>query len=148
MDLRGYGNSDRPEQHYDMDLWADDLKAILDDAGIKKTHVHGTSMGGMVAQRFTLAHPDRVASLVLMDTASAPLGKRMPHSPRSHVRSNPRSASLRPISTARFECGRFHCLAKSAPATNPRRLCCVALMIRPNRLYSQPLQQAVIGLTV
>ena len=58
MDLRGYGNSDRPEQHYDMDLWADDLKAILDDAGIKKTHVHGTSMGGMVALAFAGRHPE------------------------------------------------------------------------------------------
>ena len=35
-DLRGYGNSERPEQKYSMDLWADDLKAVLDAAGISK----------------------------------------------------------------------------------------------------------------
>lgn len=64
-DLRGYGNSDRPEQHYDMDLWADDLKAVLDDAGITKTHVHGTSMGGMVALAFAGRHPEYIDRLIL-----------------------------------------------------------------------------------
>jgi len=65
MDLRGYGLSDRPEQHYDMDLWADDLKAVLDDAGIEKTHVHGTSMGGMVALAFAGRHPQYIDRLIL-----------------------------------------------------------------------------------
>jgi 3-oxoadipate enol-lactonase len=48
-----------------MDLWADDLKAILDDAGIKKTHVHGTSMGGMVALAFAGRHPEYIDRLIL-----------------------------------------------------------------------------------
>jgi pimeloyl-ACP methyl ester carboxylesterase len=65
MDLRGYGLSDRPEQHYDMDLWADDLAAVLDDAGIEKTHVHGTSMGGMVALAFAGRHPQYIDRLIL-----------------------------------------------------------------------------------
>lgn len=64
-DLRGYGNSERPEQKYSMDLWADDLKAVLDAAGISKTHVHGTSMGGMVALAFAGRHPEYVDRLIL-----------------------------------------------------------------------------------
>ena len=48
-DQRGYGLSDRPLQSYDLDLWADDLAALLDKLGIQKTHIMGTSAGGMIA---------------------------------------------------------------------------------------------------
>ena len=70
MDLRGYGLSERPEQTYTMDLWADDLKHVLDAAGVKKTHVHGSSMGAMVALAFAGRHPQYVDRLIL-DCASA-----------------------------------------------------------------------------
>ena len=44
FDLRGYGLSERPEQEYSMELWADDIKGLLDAIGVERTHVHGTSM--------------------------------------------------------------------------------------------------------
>jgi pimeloyl-ACP methyl ester carboxylesterase len=65
FDLRGYGLSERPEQHYDFDVWADDVAAVLADAGIEKTHVHGTSMGGMVAMKLASKYPELVGSLVI-----------------------------------------------------------------------------------
>jgi pimeloyl-ACP methyl ester carboxylesterase len=49
FDLRGYGLSERPEQEYSMDLWADDINWLFDAIGVERAHVHGTSMGGMVA---------------------------------------------------------------------------------------------------
>src|SRR5713226_19022 len=48
-DLIGYGLSDRPVQHYDMKVWADDLAGLMDVLKIERAHIHGTSMGGMIA---------------------------------------------------------------------------------------------------
>lgn len=70
FDLRGYGLSERPVQAYDMDVWADDIAAMLDAIGVERTHVHGTSMGGMVAIRFAAKYPEKVDRLVL-DCAAA-----------------------------------------------------------------------------
>jgi pimeloyl-ACP methyl ester carboxylesterase len=65
FDLRGYGLSERPEQHYTMETWADDIAGLLDHIGVDRTHVHGTSMGGMVGLAFAGKYPDRVNRLIL-----------------------------------------------------------------------------------
>ena len=65
FDLRGYGLSERPEQEYSMELWADDIAALFDDIGIKSAHVHGTSMGGMVALALAARHPQKVNKMIL-----------------------------------------------------------------------------------
>jgi 3-oxoadipate enol-lactonase len=72
-DMRGYGQSDRPRQHYDMEVWADDLAGLLDALELEQAHVHGTSMGGMIAIVFAGKYPDRTASVVL-NCAAAKLG--------------------------------------------------------------------------
>ena len=64
-DHRGYGFSDRPVQRYDVDVWADDLVAMLDALGVGKTHVHGGSMGAFIAVNFAVKYPDRVDRLIL-----------------------------------------------------------------------------------
>jgi pimeloyl-ACP methyl ester carboxylesterase len=46
----------------------DDLAAVLDDAGIERAVVYGTSYGGYLAQAFGARHPDRVAGMVLDST--------------------------------------------------------------------------------
>ncbi|MBW2274284.1 MAG: alpha/beta fold hydrolase [Deltaproteobacteria bacterium] len=72
-DLRGHGDSDRAADpsDYDFETLEEDLVGLLDALGIEVCHLLGHSMGGMVALRFTLAHPARVASLVLMNTSAA-----------------------------------------------------------------------------
>ncbi|MFQ5998187.1 MAG: alpha/beta fold hydrolase, partial [Candidatus Bathyarchaeia archaeon] len=64
-DMRGYGLSDRPKQQYSMEVWARDLNALLEALQIPKAHIHGTSMGGMIAQKFAVLHPDKVKSLTV-----------------------------------------------------------------------------------
>ena len=69
-DCRGQGQSDRPDGPYTMALHAADLAALLDALAIDRAHIAGASYGGEVAQAFALAHPARVRSLILMNTAS------------------------------------------------------------------------------
>ena len=72
-DMRGYGQSDRPVQHYDMEVWADDVAGLLDALDIPEAHVHGTSMGGMIAIVFAGKYPERTTSVVI-NCAAAKLG--------------------------------------------------------------------------
>jgi pimeloyl-ACP methyl ester carboxylesterase len=52
FDMRGYGQSERPFQRYDTEVWADDVAGLMDHPGLRNAHIHGTSMGGMVAKQF------------------------------------------------------------------------------------------------
>ena len=72
-DMRGYGASDRPVQEYDMEVWADDLAGLMDALGLDEAHVHGTSMGGMIAIVFAGKYPQRTTSVVI-NCAAAKLG--------------------------------------------------------------------------
>src|SRR5581483_5644309 len=71
---RGYGRSDRPVQDYDMEVWADDLAGLMDALEIDEAHVHGTSMGGMIAIVFAGKSPGRTRSVVI-NCAAAKLGR-------------------------------------------------------------------------
>jgi 3-oxoadipate enol-lactonase len=74
FDLRGYGQSDRPVQHYEMEVWADDVAGLLDALDLEAAHVHGTSMGGMIAIVFAGKYPQRTTSVVI-NCAAAKLGQ-------------------------------------------------------------------------
>ena len=70
IDARGYGDSDDFEGPTQFSDWVGDLLRVVDHFSVAKAHIVGLSIGGRVAQRFALAHPDRVASLALADTRS------------------------------------------------------------------------------
>jgi pimeloyl-ACP methyl ester carboxylesterase len=70
FDLRGHGDSDRdPEGRYDYDHHVADLEAGLDALGIGRLVLVGHSLGGRIAMRFAGKHPDRLAGLVIVDSA-------------------------------------------------------------------------------
>ncbi|MCX7619650.1 MAG: alpha/beta hydrolase [Acidimicrobiales bacterium] len=74
-DHRGHGGSAKPdkEEAYSLATLAADALVLADQLGWEEFVVLGHSMGGMVAQLIAIDAPERVAALVLMDTAHGPL---------------------------------------------------------------------------
>jgi 2-succinyl-6-hydroxy-2,4-cyclohexadiene-1-carboxylate synthase len=66
-DVIGHGESDSPDdpRRYSMDACIADLVELMDVLGLGKVALLGYSMGGRIALRFALAHPDRLWGLVL-----------------------------------------------------------------------------------
>jgi 3-oxoadipate enol-lactonase len=72
FDIRGHGESDVAEGQYTIELFVDDLIALLDHLVIEKAVVCGLSMGGYIALRGIERHPERFRALILCDTRSEP----------------------------------------------------------------------------
>jgi 3-oxoadipate enol-lactonase len=69
-DLRGHGRSDVSDGQYSIELFVDDLIALLDYLNIDKVILCGFSMGGYIALRAIERNPDRFSALILCDTMS------------------------------------------------------------------------------
>ncbi|MGW7526906.1 alpha/beta fold hydrolase [Streptomyces sp. NPDC054783] len=71
-DLRGHGRSERPPQGYTLDHNIDDLEALLDRLAVTgPVHLVGNSYGGTIAFGFAARHPERTASLTLIESEPA-----------------------------------------------------------------------------
>lgn len=72
LDLRGHGDSGKPTQpeEYTLGLMAEDVYRLVERLSLDQCCLIGHSMGGMIAQRLILAHPDPFRALVLVDTAA------------------------------------------------------------------------------
>ena len=73
MEHRGHGASTNTgdEATYRFDQLVDDLAGLLDALVLDPIDLLGHSMGGIVAMRYALRHPERLRSLILMDTGAA-----------------------------------------------------------------------------
>lgn len=67
-DLRGHGLSDAPTGPITVDVFADDLAALLDALGIGQATVMGLSMGGYVTMALLRRHPQRIRAVALLAT--------------------------------------------------------------------------------
>ena len=69
-DTRGHGKSSIPDGEYRFEHLAGDVAELLDSLGITRAHFCGLSMGGPTGIALALAHPERVDSLILCNTAA------------------------------------------------------------------------------
>jgi pimeloyl-ACP methyl ester carboxylesterase len=69
LDLRGHGKSEKPEQSYTMQLFADDLVWTCRQIGLEKPTLIGHSMGGIVAFDLAARYPDVPSAVVMLDAA-------------------------------------------------------------------------------
>jgi lipase len=67
VDLRGRGDSAKPESGYGLEAHSGDVIWVLDHLGLEDAVILGHSMGGFVALKSALSYPDRVRALVLLD---------------------------------------------------------------------------------
>ena len=90
VDLRGYGLSDKPpaDDSYSLKAYCDDVDGLLDELGLANAALVGQSMGGGLALRYTLARPERVSALVLINPTglvSVPFVEVLRHAPAAIV---------------------------------------------------------------
>lgn len=68
-DLRGHGKTGQPPTGYTVGHFADDLLGLLDALAVERpVHLVGNSFGGTLAFAIASAHPDRVASVVSIES--------------------------------------------------------------------------------
>jgi pimeloyl-ACP methyl ester carboxylesterase len=68
VDLRGHGKSDRPPTGYALSDFTADVAALVEALALPgKVHLVGNSFGGLLALAYAAEHPERAASIVLMD---------------------------------------------------------------------------------
>ncbi|MFO8076898.1 MAG: alpha/beta fold hydrolase [Egibacteraceae bacterium] len=70
FDKRGTGCSDRNGRIADLDERVEDLRAVMDHAGIEHAHLFGSSEGGPMTLLFAATYPQRVDSLILFGTGA------------------------------------------------------------------------------
>jgi pimeloyl-ACP methyl ester carboxylesterase len=68
FDNRGIGRSTKPPGPYSTDIMADDTAELMHHLGIERAHVLGMSMGGAIAQKVAIRHPELVDHLILSCT--------------------------------------------------------------------------------
>jgi pimeloyl-ACP methyl ester carboxylesterase len=72
FDNRGAGLSDKPEVVYSIEMFAKDTVSLMKALNIKKAHMLGISMGGMIAQEIALTSPELIEKLILCSTHCGP----------------------------------------------------------------------------
>ena len=68
-DFPGFGDSAKPSREYSPEFLKNFLVDFLDAIEVERVILVGNSLGGLVALRFTLSHPEQVAALVLVDSS-------------------------------------------------------------------------------
>jgi len=71
IDLVGHGYSDKPAFPYEIDVYVEHVRAVMDTLGFDQIRLSGESLGGWVAARFALKYPQCVSRIVLNTTGGA-----------------------------------------------------------------------------
>jgi pimeloyl-ACP methyl ester carboxylesterase len=79
VDIRGHGQSSKPECCYTRLDFAYDIKLLMDALGVQKADIVGHSLGSIIAQTFAEYWPERTAHVVLISsTGGSPPGRQKP----------------------------------------------------------------------
>jgi len=73
VDLRGHGQSDKPDQDYDIAGFADDMGWLIKEIGLDRPVLIGHSMGGVTALKLVREHPDIARAAVFVDAGIMPI---------------------------------------------------------------------------
>ncbi len=65
VDLRGAGETDKPEGTYSTELFADDVASLMQALGIQQAHISGLSLGAATGMWLAAKYPEKVKSLSL-----------------------------------------------------------------------------------
>lgn len=65
LDLRGTGETDKPEGVYSTELFAEDVSAFMQAVGVDKAHISGLSLGAAIGMWLAVKYPEKVKSLSL-----------------------------------------------------------------------------------
>ncbi|WP_314586439.1 alpha/beta hydrolase [Paenibacillus terrigena] len=77
IDIRGFGQSDKPWYGYSYDRLSDDVRTVIDALQLERVRLIGFSVGGAIAIRYMARHSGRkVAQLILLGAASPSFTKR------------------------------------------------------------------------
>lgn len=69
FDLRGHGQSQKPQGPYSMSLFAKDTAELIKSLQVGSVHVVGISLGGMIAFQFAVDYPELIKSMVIVNSA-------------------------------------------------------------------------------
>jgi len=70
FDLRGHGASSRIKGRYEIEDFVREAMALADHVGFQTFSLAGFSLGGLIAQKLALDHPQRVNRLILLSTVA------------------------------------------------------------------------------
>jgi non-heme chloroperoxidase len=73
LDLRGFGDSERPESGYTIDQFAADVAAFMDAVGCGAATLVGHSLGSFIVRRVAQLYPTKARRLMLIGSAYAPV---------------------------------------------------------------------------
>ena len=93
VDIRGHGQSSKPECCYTRIDFAYDIKLLLDALGVQKADIVGHSLGSIIAQTFAEYWPERTAHVVLISST----GGSPPDRPKKPLQFATRSNAGTPV---------------------------------------------------
>lgn len=73
VDLRGHGESDKPDQDYTIAGFVDDLLWLMGELRLRQPVIVGHSMGGVIAFNLARRDPQAVRAIVLVDSPIVPV---------------------------------------------------------------------------
>lgn len=68
VDMRGHGESEAPSGRYTIERLARDVLEVMDSLGVDGAHLIGISMGGALAFEMAVQRPERVGSLIIVNS--------------------------------------------------------------------------------